>query len=391
MQHVLDSASAGFRVEAVEWEADCITLKEMRQGIFGWVRLSCLIAVVALFSGTDRVLLAAVQPHPANWGLQRINQSPPPPDSQFRHGADGTGVDVYIIDNGVLLTNEDFGGRGQSVADMTVGNFYGSTTDNPVTSDVSPCPGSDGYDGHGTHNASYAVGATYGVARKARLHALKVTGAKCQGDINASIHAFNWIRQRVTQHGQRPGVINYSFWAYQGAGDPAAGRLQAAILGAIDAGFVVTLSAGCRKDGPAGWGPVATQQTSGALIVASTNASDGTGVRGPGPEDYGSLLTLFAPGIGVVGAGSSSDSDASAQPADGTCGDSFAAPHVAGVAAVYLQQHPGATPAQVRAAILDRAAIVPGLPKKMLQMARDSGAAQSHADTLARRLESAPG
>jgi subtilisin family serine protease len=340
---------------------------------FGWVGLSCLITAVGLISGAHRALVASVQSNPANWGLQRIDQPQLPLDSRFRYDADGTGVDVYVIDNGVLLTNRDFAGRGQSPADMTVGSFYGSTTDNPVSSDVNPCPASDGYDGHGTHNASYAIGATYGVAKKARLHVLKVSSANCQGgpDINASIHAFNWITRRVTQHGQRPGVINHSFWAYQGARDPGAAQLQGAILGAISAGFVVTLSAGCRMDGPAGWGLVATQQTSGVLIVAGTNARDGTGVGGPGPEDYGSLLTLFAPGIGVTGAGSSSDADASAQPADGTCGDSFATAHVAGVAAVYRQQHPGATPAQVRAAILGHAAVVSSLPKPMLQMTRD--------------------
>jgi serine protease len=330
-------------------------------------RFLCLALVVALACGNGRRPPASVQHAPANFGLWRIDQ-PILGEAQlanrFRYVANGAGVDVYIIDTGALLTNTDFGGRHQSVADMAVGNFFGSTTDNPVSSDVSDCsylnPGGR-YDGHGTHSASFAVGATYGVAKAARLHVLKVSGPvvhPCDGDNNAVIHAVNWI----TRNGRRPGVVNLSF-------RPRSEAVNQAILASIDAGFVYTLSAGCSPNVAGTWGTLAADQQQGALIVASTNASDRTGVSGPGPQDYGSALTLFAPGIGVTGAGSRSPTAFSMQPTNGTCADSFAAPHVAGVAAAFLERHPTATPGQVRAAILDHAAVnVPGLPKPMLQI-----------------------
>jgi hypothetical protein len=43
-----------------------------------------------------------------NWGLQRIDQPKLPLSSEFRHEPDGTGVNIYVIDTGVLGTAEDF-------------------------------------------------------------------------------------------------------------------------------------------------------------------------------------------------------------------------------------------------------------------------------------------
>ena len=74
----------------------------------------------------------------------------------------------------------------------------------------------------------------------------------------------------------------------------------------------------------------------------STDASDIATQSGYGPH-----LTIFAPGIRIQGAGSASDTAEFSGD-----GDSYAAPFVAGVAALYLQQHPQATPAEVKAAIL---------------------------------------
>jgi len=279
-----------------------------------------------------------------NVGLDRIDQQFLPLDNSYHYVATGAGVHVYVIDSGTRISNVDFGGRASGI-----GNFFGAISDSPVSSDVSDCETS--YDGHGTHNASFAAGAAYGVAKGATLHIAKVSGgSNCQGDAVSTTHALNYIRANYPA-----GVINLSFrFAPSDVGATIAGQVQTAILNAVSAGFVVTLSAGCTGDTHTVWGAAADNQTSGVLIVGGIDTSDAASVN-----SYGNELTLFAPALGVTGAGDASDTDFSTLPFPGqpNCADSFAAPHVAGGAATYLQLHPGATPAQVRSAILARAAV----------------------------------
>jgi subtilisin len=74
-------------------------------------------------------------------------------------------------------------------------------------------------------------------------------------------------------------------------------------------------------------------------------------------SNYGSTVDIAAPGVCV------SSTYIGSQYAQGS-GTSFASPLVAGAAALYVATHPGATPAQVRQALLDRAepGPIPGDP-----------------------------
>ena len=87
------------------------------------------------------------------------------------------------------------------------------------------------------------------------------------------------------------------------------------------------------------------QRVGDAIVVGSTDASDVATQKGYGPH-----LTIFAPGARIQGAGSASDTAEFSGD-----GDSYAAPFVAGVAALYLQKHPQATPAEVKTAIVSAA------------------------------------
>jgi subtilisin family serine protease len=80
-------------------------------------------------------------------------------------------------------------------------------------------------------------------------------------------------------------------------------------------------------------------------------------------------LDLFAPGVAIASA--SHRSDTGTVTFDGT---SMAAPHVAGAAALHLAGHPGATPAQVSEALVNRAVsgrvtgLGSGSPNSLLQV-----------------------
>jgi subtilisin family serine protease len=262
------------------------------------------------------------------WGLDRIDQRALPLDHRFTPAGDGAGVHAYVVDTGVRRTHRELAGRVDWVGDFTTGAGDRLGTDNADDCDPPPSPER----GHGTHVASILAGRTFGVARAVRVHALRIL--PCTGttrtDFTAAVRAVNWI----TAHGSRPAVVNISPARFETA-DKA---LDEAIVRSIQAGFVYVLSAG----GTANLDAHTPQRVAEAIIVGSTDASDVATQGG-----YGAHLTLFAPGIGIRGAGSASDTAEFSGD-----GDSYAAPFAAGVAALYLQRHPQAAPAEVKNAMI---------------------------------------
>lgn len=284
-------------------------------------RLVFLLLIVSAPSGQQTT-------DAGTWGLDRIDQTGPALDRAYRYQQTGAGVSIYVIDTGVRSSHEDFGGRVVSVGDFCSVDANGDAR----SSDSSD---RDSGKGHGTINASLAAGATSGVAKGATVVALRTL---CDG---AVANAVKW----VLAHGRRPSVVNISFCCSE-ATSPG---LRTAILDGVAAGFTFTLSAGCAANGVDGtWGTEVASQT---LVTASSNVRDEASGR-----PYGSSLALFAPAVRVTGALKASDTAYGdyGQVAD-NCADSHAAPHVAGIAARYLELHPTATPATVRQDLISHA------------------------------------
>jgi subtilisin family serine protease len=80
-----------------------------------------------------------------------------------------------------------------------------------------------------------------------------------------------------------------------------------------------------------------------AITVGATDIAD----RRASFSNQGSCVDLFAPGVDIRSAWITSD-DASRS----LSGTSMASPHAAGVAALYLDENPGASPAEVEAGLL---------------------------------------
>ena len=95
-----------------------------------------------------KVSITGEQSNPPSWGLDRIDQAELPLDNSYSYpDSAGAGSTVYVIDTGVHISHEDFGGRAV--------HGYDAVDDDDDASDGN---------GHGTHVASPAAGEAYGVA-----------------------------------------------------------------------------------------------------------------------------------------------------------------------------------------------------------------------------------
>jgi subtilisin family serine protease len=80
-----------------------------------------------------------------------------------------------------------------------------------------------------------------------------------------------------------------------------------------------------------------------AITIGATTSTDAKASY----SNYGACVDFFAPGSSITSANYANNTGSSVK-----SGTSMAAPHVAGVAAQYLQSNPAATPQQVRDALV---------------------------------------
>jgi subtilisin family serine protease len=274
---------------------------------------------VAFVEEDGVVSLGATQTN-ATWGLDRIDQRDLPLNATYNFNTTGAGVTAYIIDTGIRATHVDLAGR-------VISGFTA----------INDGLGTDDGNGHGTHVSGTVGGTTWGVAKNVTLVAVRVLDSSGNGTNSGVIAGVDFVTSNH-QAGQ-PAVANMSL------GGGISSALDTAITNSINDGVTYAVAAGNETQDACNVSPA---RVPSAITVGSTTTTDARSSF----SNFGTCVDIFAPGSNITSAWRTSDTATNT-----ISGTSMATPHVTGVAALFLETNPSASPATVAAAIINNSTL----------------------------------
>lgn len=251
----------------------------------------------------------------APWGLQTISTATMPSTANakelnftysFANTDLGTGADIYVVDTGLYAEHIVFGNRAKQIW-----SFDGN---------------SSVVDGHGTHTAGTAGGASLGVASNANVFGVRALSGDGTGWSSDVVAGIDYVVQQhdlrkasASTNGHRGSVMSISL---------ASGKvdsLDQAVSAAIEAGVHTVVAAGNAGTDACGTSPAASGGTNGPAITVGS-----VGITGKRSSfsNIGSCVDIYAPGEDIISAWLGAPDMVNV-----LSGTSMATPHVAGIVA----------------------------------------------------------
>ena len=236
------------------------------------------------------------------WNLDRIDQSSMILNGRYDTGdLSGKGVHLYILDTGIASRHQEFVGR--------LGQGKSFVRNDPSWEDCN---------GHGTHCASTAAGTRWGVAKGATVHGVRVLNCEGSGAWSSIIGGLDWV------------IGDSKRWpltsvASMSLGGDFSSVLNRAVESAVQQGLFVTVAAGNENKDACATSPASEPM---AVTVGSTAKGD---IRSSF-SNFGRCVDIYAPGSFIKAADYQSSTGSAI-----LSGTSMATPHIAGTAALMIE------------------------------------------------------
>jgi subtilisin family serine protease len=276
------------------------------------------------------------------WHMDRLNQGQLPLDGDITRDARfrGEGVTVYVLDNGVDVSHDEFGGR---------------------VSKLTSSPGNDAANEHGTHITGLVLSRQFGVANNARGVSIPVFDGQGRGYVRHVIMAIALAvaDARVSREAMGRSVAATSLIQLALRSNKNA-ALDLAVEAAFKEGVLTVAAAGNDGKDACHFSPAGSAF---ALTVGGSTHDDKPAFF----SNYGACVDLWAPAIHIF----STLTNNATGPMSGT---SAAAALVTGILAQTLSHSPTLSPSLLKQRLLDSCArnvlvsLPPNSPNRLAQL-----------------------